>query len=494
MINVFNINHTFDYETEKLIGIFFPFEKIKIFHELTDETEGIFCLLKNEGGKYSAEVNVNISNKKSSYTDNVTESFFDIKKECEITICSLLYKVLGDITGYSSGWGILTGIRPAKLFLKLSEQFSFEEAERIFKDKFSVSDKKISLIKETVKSEEKIIALSKDNSYSLYISIPFCPSRCSYCSFVSHSIEKAADIMPEYISLLCKELKKTAEIAKKFNLRLETVYIGGGTPTTLSPELLERVLRTVENNFDFSYLREFTVEAGRPDTITEEKLKVLKNHSVSRISINPQTMNDKVLEIIGRKHSSAETVEAFKLARKLGFDNINMDLIAGLEGDTLKSFEETLDKVIALDPESITVHSLSYKRASFITKDKTFKNSLNENEAGEMVDMAREKLEKNGIIPYYMYRQSKTVGNLENVGYAKKGCECLYNVFIMDETHSIFAAGASAVTKLREPDGNLIERIFNFKYPYEYITRFDEQISRKERAISFYDKFSKPDK
>lgn len=494
MINVFNINHTFDYETEKLIGIFFPFEKIKIFHELTDETEGIFCLLKNEGGKYSAEVNVNISNKKSSYTDNVTESFFDIKKECEITICSLLYKVLGDITGYSSGWGILTGIRPAKLFLKLSEQFSFEEAERIFKDKFSVSDKKISLIKETVKSEEKIIALSKDNSYSLYISIPFCPSRCSYCSFVSHSIEKAADIMPEYVSLLCKELKKTAEIAKKFNLRLETVYIGGGTPTTLSPELLERVLRTVENNFDFSYLREFTVEAGRPDTITEEKLKVLKNHSVSRISINPQTMNDKVLEIIGRKHSSAETVEAFKLARKLGFDNINMDLIAGLEGDTLKSFEETLDKVIALDPESITVHSLSYKRASFITKDKTFKNSLNENEAGEMVDMAREKLEKNGIIPYYMYRQSKTVGNLENVGYAKKGCECLYNVFIMDETHSIFAAGASAVTKLREPDGNLIERIFNFKYPYEYITRFDEQISRKERAISFYDKFSKPDK
>ena len=494
MINVFNINHTFDYETEKLIGIFFPFEKIKIFHELTDETEGIFCLLKNEGGKYSAEVNVNISNKKSSYTDNVTESFFDIKKECEITICSLLYKALGDITGYSSGWGILTGIRPAKLFLKLSEQFSFEEAERIFKDKFSVSDKKISLIKETVKSEEKIIALSKDNSYSLYISIPFCPSRCSYCSFVSHSIEKAADIMPEYVLLLCEELKQTAEIAKKFNLRLETVYIGGGTPTTLSPELLERVLRTVENNFDFSYLREFTVEAGRPDTITEEKLKVLKNHSVSRISINPQTMNDKVLEIIGRKHSSAETVEAFKLARKLGFDNINMDLIAGLEGDTLKSFEETLDKVIELDPESITVHSLSYKRASFITKDKTFKNSLNENEAGEMVDMAREKLEKNGIIPYYMYRQSKTVGNLENVGYAKKGCECLYNVFIMDETHSIFAAGASAVTKLREPDGNLIERIFNFKYPYEYITRFDEQISRKERAISFYDKFSKSDK
>lgn len=494
MINVYNINHTFDYEVEKLIGIFFPFEKIKVFHELTDETEGIFCFLKNEGGRYSAEVNVNISNKKSAYTDNVTDTVFDIKKECELKLCTLLYKALGDITGYSSGWGILTGIRPAKLFLKLSEQFSFEEAERIFKDKFSVSDKKISLIKETVKSEERIISLSKDNSYSLYISIPFCPSRCSYCSFVSHSIEKASDIMPEYVSLLCKELKKTAEIAKMFNLRLETVYIGGGTPTTLEPQLLEKLLSTVEDNFDLSYLREFTVEAGRPDTITEEKLRVLKNHSVSRISINPQTMNDKVLEIIGRKHSSHKTVEAFKLARSLGFDNINMDLIAGLEGDSLKSFEETLNKVIELDPESVTVHSLSYKRASFITKDKAYLEGSNGNETAEMVDLARAKLEENKIMPYYMYRQSKTVGNLENVGYAKKGFECLYNVFIMDETHSIFAAGASAVTKLREPHGNLIERIFNFKYPYEYITRFDEQILRKEKAIGFYDKFSKPDK
>jgi len=247
---------------------------------------------------------------------------------------------------------------------------------------------------------------------------------------------------------------------------------------------------SVKKNFDLSYLREYTVEAGRPDTITEAKLIAIKEGGATRISINPQTMNDSVLEAIGRKHTADETVAAFNLARKLGFNSINMDLIAGLPTDTVESFKDTVKKVIALNPESVTVHSLSMKRSSNLS----IGGELPEIKAGkiadEMVDFARSQLSKVDITPYYMYRQSKTVGNLENVGYSKKGYECLYNVYIMDETHTILACGASAVTKMREPNGDYIERIFNYKYPYEYIDRFDEIITRKDGIKDFYAKFS----
>ncbi|MBQ1988761.1 MAG: coproporphyrinogen dehydrogenase HemZ, partial [Clostridia bacterium] len=289
---------------------------------------------------------------------------------------------------------------------------------------------------------------------------------------------------------LCEEIALTGKKARELNLRLETVYIGGGTPTTLSAEQIKTVMDTVKENFDLSDCLEYTVEAGRPDTITEDKLIAIKNGGATRISINPQTMNDSVLETIGRKHTSTQTVESFKLARTLGFNNINMDLIAGLPSDTYDSFKETLDKVSKLNPESVTVHSLSMKRSSNLTIKGDFPEIEIGKIASDMVDYANTFLIEKGIIPYYMYRQSKTVGNLENVGYAKKGAECLYNVYIMDETHSIFACGASAVTKLREPGGNYIERIFNFKYPYEYIDRFNDIIARKDGINEFYNKFT----
>ena len=234
---------------------------------------------------------------------------------------------------------------------------------------------------------------------------------------------------------------------------------------------------------------EYTVEAGRSDTITKEKLLAIKQGGATRISINPQTMNDKVLEIIGRRHTANDTVSAFKLSRECGFDNINMDLIAGLLGDDFESFKNTVKSVVKLNPESVTVHSLSMKRASNLTKNGDFPEIEMGKTASDMVDFAYNYLCENEILPYYMYRQSKTVGNLENVGYAKKGFECLYNVYIMDETHSILACGASAVTKLREPNGDKIERIFNFKYPYEYISRFSEICDRKQGITEFYNKF-----
>lgn len=493
MITVFNIGHSFDYEVQKLIGIFYPYEKLKVLNNIENVSgQSIECKAESLGGIINISVKADLLDGYSEHNTAVIGKISD--KKCEENLCGALFKCLKDITGYSPAWGMLTGIRPAKLFLRLSEQFGEKEAERILKEVYFVKTSKISLCKESAQREKKIIELSKPESFSLYVSVPFCPTRCSYCSFVSHSVESAAKIIPLYVEKLCEEIKKTAEIIAPLGLALESVYIGGGTPTSLSAVQLDVIIKALKDNFDFSNLREFTVEAGRPDTVDDEKLSVLKKNGVTRISINPQSMNDSVLEKIGRKHTCAQTVEAFKSARKMGFDNINMDLIAGLPGDTAESFKETVKKVIALSPESVTVHSLAFKRASELTKKKMFSGASESEIAGEMVDYARNELTKSGILPYYMYRQSKTVGNLENVGYAKPGFECLYNVFIMDETHSIFAVGASAVSKLREPGGGLIERIFNFKYPYEYINRFDEQILRKEKISEFYDKYYKRNK
>lgn len=481
------INHSFRYELEKLIRIFLPFEKIEFSNEEYSNNGSVVTVLKDNNAQAFLYLEDKVY-KKQLDLDLTTE---EIDREAELKLALCLYYCFVEASGYVPQWGILTGIRPTKLFSRFCSNLGETGAENYFKNNFKVNANKISLCRETHKSEEGIISLSSPDSVSLYISVPFCPTRCSYCSFVSHSVENAKKLIPLYVDALCEELRQTADIIKKLKLRLETVYIGGGTPTALSAEQLETVMNCVNDSFDLNFIREYTVEAGRADTITREKLSVIKKLCATRISINPQTMNDKVLEAIGRKHTSKQTTEAFLLARDVGFTNINMDLIAGLPTDTIGSFKETVDKVISLDPESITVHSLSMKRSSTLTKN----GAVFENETGEtasfMVDYAREKLTENGIFPYYMYRQSKTVGNLENVGYSKKGYECLYNVFIMDETHSIFACGASAVTKLREPNGDYIERIFNYKYPYEYIDRFDEIIKRKKGIEDFYAKFSR---
>ena len=488
-----NIGHEFDYEMEKLIRLFLPFEKIEVLHTEEDDDNCAVCSVYKNGDDIIASVRLQLEDAKASSSAIVDKSIADTKKETQHELGRQLFYCFEKLTGYRPNWGILTGVRPAKLFLRYCNDFGEEYAEKFFKNKFLVNDSKLSLCKSAVKGEEGIIALSKDNSFSLYISIPFCPTRCSYCSFVSHSVEKASDIIPQYVELLCDELKETATIAKRLNLHLETVYMGGGTPTTLSAEQLNRVLGTVIENFDMSTVREFTVEAGRPDTIDQDKLLALKQNGVTRISINPQTMNDDVLQVIGRRHTAKDTVNAFKLARELGFDNINMDLIAGLPTDTFESFKSTMDIILKLDPESVTVHALSMKRASTLNTTGQYSEIKAGSEAQKMVDYSREILRENGILPYYMYRQSKTVGNLENVGYSKCGYEGLYNVYIMDETHTILACGASAVTKLKDRSQKNIKRIFNFKYPYEYINGFNELILRKTEIGEFYDKYFKRD-
>lgn len=476
------INHNYRYEIEKLIRLFLPFEKIE-FSNTFEETD--FCLVTEiSGDKANAKLNWN-SKTYFSCKDilSIDKSF---SKNAELFLALAVFDCFTKATGYFPDWGILTGVRPAKLFSRLLKEQGEQQACTYFSNVLKVNPKKLELCKATIKGEGEITSLSQNDSFSLYISVPFCPTRCSYCSFVSHSIDSAKKLMPEYVDKLCEELVQTAKIAKRNGLTLQTIYIGGGTPTTLSAEQLTKVMKTVNENFDLSSLREYTVEAGRPDTITREKLRVIKEFGATRISINPQTMNDSVLKVIGRNHTALQTIDAFNMARECGFDNINTDLIAGLPTDTFESFCETLKTVLKLNPESVTVHSLSMKRASSLS----INGDLPEIETGKiasmMVDYAYKTLIENDIFPYYMYRQSKTVGNLENVGYAKPGFECLYNVFIMDETHSILACGASAVTKLRQPNGEYIERIFNYKYPYEYINNFDEMLSRKNGIDSFY--------
>lgn len=486
--------HSFEYEMEKLTRLFFPFEKINFVYSRPQHPGELFAAATVEKSADFINLFAAVYYEDSSYENKKTVRLCELEdesegRETEHLLAGLLFESYCSFTNYRPEWGILTGIRPAKLFRRFEENTGLRKTVRFFNDRFKVRQDKLDLLEKTAHSENNIINRSSCNSVSIYISIPFCPSRCSYCSFVSHSIERAAELIPEYLEKLIYEIKYTAKIVSRLNLKVETVYVGGGTPTTLTAEQLDLLMNVVRECFGYDF-QELTVEAGRPDTVTIEKLKVLKHYKIDRISINPQTMNNEVLKKIGRRHTAEQVLSAFNLARDLNFNNINMDLIAGLPGDVLSTFKNTVESIIKLAPESVTVHALSLKRsAGLVTRDTLFKYT-DETAASEMVSYAEQMLEKNGILPYYMYRQSKTVGNLENVGYARPGFEGLYNVYIMDETHTILACGASAVSKLKSQTDKKIERIFNFKYPYEYINRFEEIINRKSRVEEFYNAHS----
>ena len=490
-MNIYIDNHKFHYEIENLCRLFFPNSKLKVIKDKKPQSDDdfIYTNIYLEANKTIIKASVKFNGKFNEKYAEVSINNPDFENECERQLAIVLFLILVDITGIDPPWGILTGIRPVKLMRRLVKEKGFKETSEYFKSVFKVSDEKTNLCCQTMLNEQKIIDLSRFNSFSLYVSIPFCPSRCAYCSFVSQSIEKAAKLIPEYVKLLCQELEYTAEIANELQLRLESVYIGGGTPTTLSPLEMSNLLETIRNNFDMKFCREFTVEAGRPDTITDEILSVLKNFGVSRISINPQTLNDNVLKEIGRKHTAKQTIDAFNLARKYNFDNINMDLIAGLPNESYESFTNSVSKICEMAPEGITVHTLSMKKASNLTEKGNILYADDSVRASNMLRYISEVLNNNGYIPYYLYRQSRMVGNLENVGWAKKEKECLYNVYVMDETHTILACGAGAVTKLKQPDGDYLERIFNYKFPYEYISSFDEMLKRKGQVRDFYEKF-----
>lgn len=479
--------HDFHYECENLCRVYFPNEKINIVYDENgeDPKEVVTRCSPVEGGN-SIFVSVTIDGAEKSLEAQVVAPDNELRDKSELKTAQLIFAAMSEITGYTPPWGVLTGVRPSKLMLRLIADMGEEAAMNYFLGSLLVSPEKAELAKTVARAEEEIVNLSDKRSFSLYVSIPFCPTRCSYCSFVSHSIANAnaRKLLPDYLDKLAEEIRLTGSAASELGLRLESVYFGGGTPGVLEAPQMDRLLSEIENSFDLSTVREYTVEAGRPDTITPEKLRVLRLHDVGRISINPQTFNQRTLELIGRDHSVEQSLKAYMLAKTYGFKSINMDLIAGLPEESYEDFVASVDTALALSPENITVHTLALKRSSELNASGA--GVADGNTAKRMLEYASAALSGRGYAPYYMYRQSKCVGNLENVGWCLDGHECLYNVFMMEECHSVLAVGAGAVTKLREPDGTNIERIFNYKYPYEYISGFDKITERKNGIKSFY--------
>lgn len=476
----------YHFELENVCRLFLPLEKIVTHHdEKPLETDGLIiqCDMAPNGEEVSLSCRVRLDGFDEVLVKDVAQD-----ADCELELCTLLYHLLVKLLGFTHGWGLITGVRPVKLLRRLTREMGSEAALDYYRNKLLVGDEKTSLCRTTLHTEDRLLALSQPNSFSLYISIPFCPTRCDYCSFVSQTVVQAKKLIPTYVEQLCREIAYTGELARQLGLRLETVYFGGGTPTTLSAEQLTALFRAVENAFDLSTVREYTVEAGRPDTVTPEKMAAIHSAGVGRVSINPQTLQSDVLAGIGRKHTVEQFYDAFEMARKAGFTNINTDLIAGLPRDNFDGFSDTLDRILALDPESVTVHTLSMKRASNIMLQKRPDFGV-EDDAVRMVRLSAQKLPQAGYIPYYLYRQSRTVGNQENVGWSKPGCEGLYNVYIMDETHTILGCGAGAVSKLKQPGTDYLERIFNYKFPYEYNSGLDEMLSRKQAVMAFYEKY-----
>jgi oxygen-independent coproporphyrinogen-3 oxidase len=492
-MKLYLINHNFEYEVNNLYMIFFPGERVEIALPLEEKTDDFIIIrIKRQRTKTSALVYIckqGRAEKASSRFDSAAENY---EKQCELAIGRAFFKSASKLCGFEPPWGILTGIRPIKLLReKIREGYSDEEVFQIFQNEYLVSSDKIKLCVETEEKEKKIINLSQPNSFSLYISIPFCPSRCAYCSFVSHDIEKTAKLVPQYVELLCEEIKETAKIANLLDLKLETIYMGGGTPTSLNAQQLKQIFDTVKKSFDFSTLREYTVESGRPDTITKEKLEAILESGAGRISINPQTMDNDILRIIGRNHTAQDIITAFELAKSMNVPSINMDLIAGLPTDTLLGFKKTIRSVLEMHPEAITIHTLAIKRSSSLVYLGNAEYNAQGGAVNEMLITASEMLHGSGYYPYYLYRQKNMVGNLDNVGWSLQGHEGLYNVFIMDETHTILSTGAGGVTKIRQPHGSRIERVFNFKYPYEYISRFDQILDKKKKVLNIYEQFDR---
>ena len=403
-------------------------------------------------------------------------------KNSRNAVCRFLYRLFEKFTGRSLPWGMLTGIRPTKIIMKwMEEEKDAKKLEQRFRETYLADAQKANLCRR-VAQKEKVLLESRpfDKEYSLYIGIPFCPTTCLYCSFTSFPVARFGDRMDAYLDALYKELAFVAEHHR--DKKLTTIYIGGGTPTALNEKALSRLMYMIHELFPVEETEEFTVESGRPDSITREKFCILKEAGVTRISINPQTMHQETLDLIGRAHTVVQTKEAFLLARECGFDNINMDMITGLPGEDISHVHATLDEIFALRPESLTVHSLAIKRAAHLNMEMEKYQNMVKGSTNEMLRLVDEYASNMGMEAYYMYRQKNIPGNLENIGYCVSGKECLYNILIMEEKQDIISCGAGASSKYVFAD-NRIERTENVKNLDHYINRIDEMIDRKRKYL-----------
>lgn len=480
MIGLFLDDQSFEQDIRELLMAFYPGESFA--HE---ETEGEEYRLKVQSQTREDSFLLSIRDMEGDeeITDFVNVHYPD-RFETKNRIKRMLYQMARKLTGMELPWGTLTGIRPTKIAMtKLLEGHSKEEVKSHMKETYLASDAKTDLSIEIASREISLLSeIDYENGYSLYVGIPFCPTTCLYCSFTSFPIGQWEKRMELYLEALFREMDYTAEKMK--GRVLDTVYIGGGTPTSLSAQHLNVLIKRLYDTFDFSTVKEFTVEAGRPDSITEDKLRVLKAHGVTRISINPQTMKQETLSIIGRRHTVDMVKEQFHLARKLGFDNINMDLIIGLPEEDMEDVRNTMEEIKALSPDSITVHSLAIKRAARLNMFKEKYGDYKMVNTQEMIDLTAEYARKMGQEPYYLYRQKNMAGNFENVGYSQPGKACIYNILIMEEKQTIIALGAGTTTKVVFPSENRLERVENVKDVEQYITRIDEMLERKEKMLA----------
>ncbi|MCD8216734.1 MAG: coproporphyrinogen dehydrogenase HemZ [Clostridiales bacterium] len=478
------------------------------------------------------EKKAGLTEEKAVLTGRVSVKSSD-RRETKNRLKQKLYELLAELSGTTLPWGTLTGIRPTKIPMAMLEEGQTEEAIRTcMRDTYFASDAKIDLSIEVAKREMELLSrIDYEDGYSLYIGIPFCPSTCLYCSFTSYPIGTWKKRVDEYLDALCREIAATAELMR--GKYLNSVYIGGGTPTSLEPEHLERLItaigenfelfddrkhivygglqqkdlccgisgdlcqesfrekengvnpekRNISNNLRENHLLEFTVEVGRPDSITADKLKVLRRHNISRISINPQTMKEDTLRLIGRRHTVAQIKESFALARDMGFDNINMDLIVGLPEENLDDVRRTMEEIAKLAPDNVTVHSLAIKRASRLRMEREQYGYLHMENTWETIDLTADYCRRMGLSPYYLYRQKNMAGNFENVGYAAPGKAGVYNILIMEEKQTIMALGAGATTKVVYDHGTRIERVGNVKDITAYLERVDEMIERKRKLL-----------
>ncbi len=463
------------YYIQTLCLIFFPGAHFSESEKPAPDVPEIEVSVRKEDGTYMVYTSMKLGAKFVEATGSAvpSEDIKDEKRLEKIAIGRAIFSAGKSLLGYTNPWGILTGVRPAKVANEIIKAGAgIQKARRILRDEYFLNPKKAALVVSVANTENRVLKKLPHNLCSVYISIPFCPSRCAYCSFISYAGEKLLPLLEDYLETLLLDLYHTFALIKARGLRVATVYIGGGTPTVLNEKQLAKLLSAICECVDVASLMEFTMEAGRPDTITEEKLRIAYAYGVTRISVNPQTLNEEVLKTIGRRHTVEDFYRAYDIAVQSGIPDINVDLIAGLTGDNFESFSRTLDKVLELSPSNLTVHTFAVKRASNILRENNQVYSIIGGDVAKSVDYSQLRTKASGYIPYYMYRQKNTIGNQENVGYAKEGREAYYNIFMMEEIHSIFGVGAGAVTKLIRRDENgkqQIQRIFTPKYPYEYL-------------------------
>lgn len=484
-MKLFLQGHDYRYAVEQIMLVLFPEERPEIGEAADSQCRSKLTVrgdrayvetwLSRDGRQICAEASV-------PAPDPGDKLVYD--RVLQRAVKQSFYKAALPLLEKKPDWGALTGIRPAKLASKaLEEGLTDEETAQRFQEEYFVSPQRTRLALEAAKAGLEAKRSLKPEELSLYVGIPFCPTRCAYCSFVSADVKRTLKLVEPFLDALDQEIDAVAELLPRAGAKIRSVYFGGGTPTTLSAPQLDHLLGHIRSALDLSRLSEFTVEAGRPDTITADKLEVLRKHGVDRISVNPQSMEDQVLQAMGRAHTAADILSAYQLVRAAGFPAVNMDLIAGLPKDTVEGFQYTLDTVLDLDPENITVHTLALKKGSRLMLEP--QSLPSGEETARMLDYAWSKLERAGYRPYYLYRQKYMSGALENIGWCKPGFEGLYNICIMEELHTILALGAGGSTKLTDPSTGKIVRITNPKYPFEYIQRIGQLCREKEALVPF---------